>query len=423
MKTMRRQRGVTLVEALAALAIASALLAGLARMIDDSMEELKQQQTALQQAQVVAAAAKYIAANYADLVTGTDGGAVTAVTVAQLQAAGYLSSGFATTNPYQQSACILVSQPAAGKLDALVAGYGGTAIPDRSIAAVAMMAGQGGGYISTAQPGTARGASGSLATTAHQGVACAGTTVLNGIAAHDGGHLVSNLFYDGPGQLSSDFLYRDTVPGRPQLNQMNTALGFSDAALVTPGTACGSSAAIGIDATTRTVVTCGADGLWQAASTWKAPVATFDDLPTTGNVTGDVRMVTALSRGFTYDGSGWKALAVDKDGNLNVPGTVYADHVNATSDVVTAGTITADQTISSTNGVIIANWVVGKNWVEGPTLYIIDAVTAGTPCNYQNPDGSISYNLGSFKKDPNGYLLECQWPDNVFKYPNGTLTP
>ena len=420
---MRRQRGMTLVEALVALAIASALLVGLTTMIDDSMEELKEQQAALQQGQVVAAAARYIAANYSTLVASTGGGVVATVTVAQLQAAGFLSAGFAATNPYQQSACVLVRQSAAGQLDALVAGYGGTAIPDRAIAAVAMMAGQGGGYISAAQPGTARGASWQLVTTAYQGVACAGATVLNGVAAHDGGHLVSSLFYDGPGQLSTDFLYRDTVPGRPQLNQMNTALGFAGAALVTPGTACGSSAAIAIDSASRSLVTCGADGLWQAASTWKAPVTNFADLPTTGNVAGDVRMVTSLQRGFTYSGGAWVPLAVDESGNLHVPGTVYADQVDAATALVTAGTVTADKTISSTNGGITGNWVVGRNWMEGPTMYINQAVAPGTPCNIQNPDGSITYNLGSFKKDANGYLLACEWPDNVFKYLNGTLNP
>lgn len=423
MNTMRRQRGMSLVEALAALAIASAMLAGLASMIADSMDELKQQQAALQQAQVVTAAAKYLAANYGDLVTSTGGGAVTAITVAQLKTAGFLSSGFATTNPYQQSACVLVRQPAAGQLDALVAGYGGTAIPDRAIASVAMMAGQGGGYISTAQPGTAHGASWTLATTAYRGVACAGTTVLNGTAAHDGGHLVSSLFYDGPGQLSTDFLYRDSVPGRPQVNQMNTALGFAGAGLVMPGTACGSAAAIAIDSATRALVTCGADGLWQAPSTWKAPVCNFWDLPTTGNSDGDVRMVTALKRGFTYNGSAWVALAVDDNGNLNVPGTVYADKVNATTAIETAGTVTADKTVSSSHGGIVGDWVLGRTWMEGPTFYLNEAITAGTPCNIHNPDGSISYAIGSLKKDANGLLLACQPPDNVFKYLNGTLTP
>jgi prepilin-type N-terminal cleavage/methylation domain-containing protein len=423
MNTIRRQRGMTLVEVLAALAIASALLVGLASMIDDSLEALQEQQAALQQAQLVAAAAKYVAANYSDLVTSTGGGVVTAVTVAQLQTAGFLSAGFAATNPYRQSTCVLVSQGAAGRLDALVAGYGGSAIPDRSIATVAMMAGQGGGYISTAQPGTARGASWELATTAYQGVACAGTTVLNGAAAHDGGHLVSSLFYDGPGQLSTDFLYRNPVPGRPQLNQMSTPLGFAGAALVTPGTACGSAAAIAIDSASRSVVTCGADGLWQAPSTWKAPVANFADLPATGNTAGDVRMVTALNRGFTYDGSAWVALAVDENGNLHVPGTAYANQVDAATAIVTAGTITADKTISSTNGGVIGEWAVGRNWVEGPTLYLNQAIAPGTPCNIQNADGSITYNIGSFKKDANGLLLSCQPPDNVFKYLNGTLNP
>jgi len=418
MNTMRRQRGMTLIEVLAALAIASALLVGLASMIGDSIDELKEQQAALRQAQVVAAASRYVAANYSDLVASTGGGVVTAVTVAQLNTAGYLPAGFAATNPYQQSACVLVRQSAPGRLDALVAGYGGTAIPDRAIAAVAMMAGQGAGYISAAQPGTARGSSWELVTTAYQGVACAGTTVLNGAAGHDGGHLVSSLFYDGPGQLSTDFLYRDTVPGRPQLNRMNTPLGFAGAALVTPGTACGSAAAIGIDSASRTVVTCGADGLWQAASTWKAPVANFADLPATGNTAGDVRMVTALNRGFTYSGSAWVALAVDESDNLHVPGTVYGDQA-----VVSGGTVTAEKTITSTHGGLIGDWVVGRNWMEGPTLYLNQAIVAGTPCNILNPDGSITYNIGSFKKDANGVLLSCQPPDNVFKYMNGTLNP
>jgi prepilin-type N-terminal cleavage/methylation domain-containing protein len=78
MNTMRRQRGMTLVEVLAALAIASVLLVGLSSMIGDSIDELKEQQTALQQAQVVAAAFRYVAANYGDLVASTGGGAVTA---------------------------------------------------------------------------------------------------------------------------------------------------------------------------------------------------------------------------------------------------------------------------------------------------------------------------------------------------------
>jgi prepilin-type N-terminal cleavage/methylation domain-containing protein len=418
MNTMRRQRGMTLIEVLAALAIASALLAGLASMIGDSIEEVKEQQAALQQAQVVAAASRYVAANYSDLVTATGGGAVTAVTVAQLKTAGFLPAGFAATNPYQQSACVLVRQGTPGRLDALVAGYGGSAIPDRAIAAVAMMAGQGGGYVSAAQPGTARGSSWELVTAAYQGVACAGTTVLNGAAGHDGGHLVSSLFYDGPGQLSTDFLYRDTVPGRPQLNRMNTPLGFAGAALVTPGTACGAAAAIGIDSASRTVVTCGADGLWQAASTWKAPVANFADLPAAGNTAGDVRMVTALNRGFTYSGSAWVALAVDESDNLHVPGTVYGDKA-----VVSGGTVTAEKTITSNHGGVIGDWLVGRNWLEAPTLYLNQAVAPGTPCNILNPDGSITYNIGSIKKDANGVLLSCQPPDNVFKYMNGTLTP
>ena len=144
----------------------------------------------------------------------------------------------------------------------------------------------------------------------------------------------------------------------------------------------------------------------------------FADLPATGNTVGDVRMVTALNRGFTYSGSKWVALAADENGDLHVPGTVYGD-----TAVVSGGPVTAETTVTSNHGGIKGDWVVGRTWMEGPTLYLNAAVAPGTPCNILNPDGSTTYNIGSFKKDANGVLMSCQPPDNVFKYMNGTLTP
>jgi hypothetical protein len=97
---------------------------------------------------------------------------------------------------------------------------------------------------------------------------------------------------------------------------------------------------------------------------------------------------------------------------------VYGDKA-----VVSGGTVTAEKTITSNHGGVIGDWLVGRNWLEAPTLYLNQAVAPGTPCNILNPDGSITYNIGSIKKDANGVLLSCQPPDNVFKYMNGTLTP
>ena len=441
------QRGISLLETLGALAVGAMMLIGLTAMIDTSVDDVKGQQTALHQEQVVNAASKYIAANYAALVASTAGGTVDTITIAQLKADGFLSNSFSNTNAFRQTPCVLVRQPAAGKLDALVAAYGGMAIPDRDIPMVAMYAGQGGGYISNAVPGTARGASWELTTTDYQGVACGGTTVLTGAAANDGGHLVSSLFYDGPGQLSTDFLYRNAVPLRPELNRMNTSLTMAapiimaDNALVTPGAACGSDAAFGMDDATRSLLACGKDGFWRAVSTWKEPVlnhAALLSLPAAGNTAGDVRMVKDLNRAFTYSGSGWVALAVDENGNMSVPGTLSAGSVAVTKQIkpdgsMTDGAITAQGNITSDNTVIGSgvkgSWVAGENWLEGPSLYINQSFNAGTVCDihYFNPDGSpaILWPIGMIVRDDNGHLLSCTWgiASTVFKYADGTTTP
>ena len=334
MITKRSQQGMTVIEVLGALAITAVLLLGLTAMIDASMDEVKGQQTAQHQEQVVNAANKYITTNYAALVTSTSDGSVVTITLAQLKTDGFLSNSFSNTNTFNQTPCILVRQSSSGKLDALVATYGGMAIPDRDIPLVAMYAGQGGGYISTMAPGTARGASWSLDTTAYRGVACSGTTVLNGTAANDGGHLVSSLFYDGPGQLSTDFLYRNAVPGQPELNQMKTpihmvpgsnAQALEDDSTDPRCTVASGTGKIAIDASGH-VLSC-QSGVWkrQGFGFWKNPKENYADLPLIGNTDGDVRMVTALNRAFTWNGTSWTALAVGPDGNLTMEGMMTAN--------------------------------------------------------------------------------------------------
>ncbi|MTV41731.1 shufflon system plasmid conjugative transfer pilus tip adhesin PilV [Duganella radicis] len=339
------QRGMTVIESLGALAIAALLLLGLTRMVDAALDDAEGQQAALQQQQVSEAAKRYLTANYAALTAGTAGGAVATVTVAQLQAGQFLPAGFAATNTYRQGWCVLVRQPAPGRLDALVASHGGRAIPDRDLAAVALLAGQGGGYISAAAPDTARGASWQLATTDYRNVACGGVTVLTG-AAGDGGHLVTGLFYDGPGQLSADFLYRAAVPGRPELNQMSVPLHMLAQAVENDAgdprcTAAANTGKIAVDAGGR-VLSCQA-GVWrrQGSGYWKDPVAAYADLPATDNNVGDVRLVSGLQRAFAWDGAAWQALAADQDGNLLVPGTLTAGMVKLTQ-TVTVNTACAD---------------------------------------------------------------------------------
>jgi len=216
------------------------------------------------------------------------------------------------------------------------------AIPDRDIPMAAMLAGQGGGYISAAMPGTARGASWELTTTNYRNVACGGMTVLTGTSANDGGHLVSSLFYDGPDQLSTEFLYRNAVPGRPKLNQMNAPIhmvpGTNAQAVENDATdprctAASGTGKIAVDASGQ-VLSCQEGGEASGIETLERSVAAYADLPIIGNNVGDVRMVTALSRGFSWNGVSWAALAVEQNDNLLMSGMLTANLVKLNQTVV-----------------------------------------------------------------------------------------
>ncbi|MDB5773097.1 MAG: pilV [Burkholderia sp.] len=438
----KRQGGVTIIEVLGVLAIGAMLLVGLTAMVDSSLEDFKGQQAAHYQAQVVNAARKYITANYPDLIANpaTSSSAVP-VTVERLKIDRFLPGSFEVANPYLQTPCVLVRQPTPGKLDALVVTSGGQPIPESNLAAVAMAAGPGSGYISRAEPGTARGATWNLVTTDYRAVACGGgAAVLTGTSA-DSGHLASGLFSDSPGQFA-DFLYRSDVPGRPELNQMNTPVRMANHALVVSGTACGTQAAMAIDSATRDVAVCGADGVWKNPSSWKQPVVNFGDLPVAGNNTGDVRMVTSLNRAFTYNTSGsgpaWKALAVDQNGDFAVPGNIQVGGtLQVDEDVVAGRDVRAGRdTAAARNMDVLGQANIGGNaivtggvnalWMSSGAYEIRTRFWPGTACNYPavGPDGIpyIEFPTGTVVADLNGLAMSC-YADNTFRYQSGTYAP
>jgi type II secretory pathway pseudopilin PulG len=461
-----RQRGITIIETVGALAIGSMLLVGLSAVIDSSLEDLKGQQAALQQSQVVNAARKYINDNYKQLTISTPTPAtVVAIDVGTLRTQNYVPAGFSLLNAYNQTSCILVRQPVAGsgKLDALVVTSGGQRIEDRVIPAVAANAGQGSGYITEATPGTARGASWSLVTTAYRGVACpgGGGAVLNGAA--DGGHLASSLFYDGPGQLSTDFLYRNDVAGRPDLTTMNAPIRMNGAAVVAAGTSCvvppgGPVAAIAVDASNNLLRCDKTNGRWTHVTTWKPPVANYAALAAlsaTDNV-GDVRLALDKNRAFAYaGGNNWVALAVDEKGDLAVERDVNAGRdaviggdatvagnvdaardVNAGRDVTAGRDVNAGRNMNAANNITAADEVRGRNSVRGgylqsdtytetPELALGANKRAGDRCHIPvqvNGKTTFIQPIGTVVLDQNSLLLVCA-DDKRFRYPNGTFNP
>jgi Tfp pilus assembly protein PilV len=444
------QHGITLIETIGALAIGSMMLIGVAALIDTAMEDAKGQQAALYQAQVTSAARKYINANYADLVTKTPTtAAVVAIDIGELRTQNFLPSNFSLTNAYGQATCVLVRQPTAGtaatpkRLDALVVSSGGQKIEDKIIAAVATNAGQGSGYIKAADVANAEGASWRMATTAYRNVACpgGGAAVLTGGAA-DGGHLASSIFYDGPGQLSTDFVYRNEVPGRPELNSMNTPLRLADKGVVTEGADCrvtpssgGPVAIASIAADNKNnLLRCGDDGKWTAVTAWKNPVETFASLPATDK-RGDVRMAMDKGRAYMFNGSTWIALAVDQFGDLNVERDliagrdVLAGNLRASNDVIAANNVDA-KNVTATNQVhgkqtVRGGYIISESTVEAKRLWLSERHTAGDQCNIPvvvNGQTFVILPFGIVVLDKNNLMLIC-YPDATLRYPNGRYDP
>jgi hypothetical protein len=314
-----------MIELVGALAVGLLGLAGVAAWADGALEESKGQQAALYQAQLTQAARRYIDANYAALRAQAGAAAPVRIDLAMLKAAGHLAQRQPGANAYGHSPCVLVLPAVAGGLDALVLGEGGTGIPAGMLAYVASVSGRGGGFIAAGTPAVAQGAfqSWSAPMARFGGASCSGTAA----AAN---HLASALFFDGPGQLSSDFLYRHAVPGQPQLNRMNTPLHLraqavesSSDSLCVPGDAA-SYGRVAVD-DSGGLLHCRL-GIWRRpGGRWRDPVAAFAALPASGNDSGDVRLAGTPARAFRWDGGAWKALPVDQSGHLTLPGRLTAN--------------------------------------------------------------------------------------------------
>lgn len=438
-----RQRGVAMIEILGALLIAAMLVAGLTAMIETALEDAKAQRAAQYQTAMTRAASTYLADQYGALAVPANVGQTLAISPAMLKAAGVLPPGMESANPYGQSGCLLVRPrlkhpitkfpvpPNPIVLDAVVVSEG-PAIPDRVLGVAAASAGAG--YINSLDPTRARAASGawrldagtSPSLDSFTAASCSGT-------AAAAGSLVSALFFDGPGQ-SADFLYRNQVPGLPELNQMNAPIGMGAAAVVVAEDAC-SGAGIAVDAN-RNLMHCTSDNRWRqvaAATSWRAPVDTYADLAAQPDSNdGDVRLVKdkGLAFGYAAATGTWRPLAVDQNGNLDMSGTLTAGaDVNAGRDL-TAGR----------NGKIGDDLEVHDH-IHGYTLIVDDYIWAwtysigshfwpGDGCNKVLPGTNppIRVNIiGTIVLDssspPLPLICTGTDPDNaVWKYINGSLT-
>jgi prepilin-type N-terminal cleavage/methylation domain-containing protein len=398
-----RERGFTLLETIVALGIIASATIGMNMIAERYSSDTKVTIAASQTRTFGEAAKAYIKDNYAAIQAVATATAPAMVDVPTLIASGHLTTGFMAQNAYRQSLCALVLEPSANRLQAMVVAEGGTAIDDLSLGSLAAIVGGSGGGTYSSDATVIRGAVGGWAIPVatfdnlvnNVSRKCDGTAGNVRIAA---GRPAMALWFEN-GDTSSAFLARDAVPGRPELNAMNTPIVMNSVQVAND--ACSTIGAIA-RSSTGAVLSC-QSGLWktQGSSFWEDPVATFATLPTCNSaVAWQTRVVQTPTvgtgpRAYTCNGTAWAALAVNDSGNITVAGIatvgkvalsdtsvvgsacspngllskdssgqilscqsgVYARHVNVTGDTMTGrlGITTNDWGITLYNGAGSAN--------------------------------------------------------------------
>lgn len=178
------------------------------------------------------------------------------ISLTTLQSAGYLPTSFSNSNPYGQSWSVQVLQPTTGNLQALVTTQGGTVLSDKQGSALSSLVGADGGFLPQNDSGVF--SSGAATATGAYGGWSVSTANYSNITA---GHLASLVSFTS-GQANGNYLWRNAVPGQPQLNTINTPLILNTVQVV--GTACSNIGALAQDGTGMLLSCSG--GKWVAPS-------------------------------------------------------------------------------------------------------------------------------------------------------------
>jgi type II secretory pathway pseudopilin PulG len=247
-KLSLKQHGATIIEMIMVMALMSSVIGSAAYIMSNFSNSSKSAIVAQQMQLIGNAATNYINNNPNTFSTATATAPVM-LTVPTLVSANYMSSSnFSNVNAFGQSMCILVLQPTAGVYNALLVSEGGQAVPAAQLGEIASLIGAAGGAIYTTNTALLRGTGGAWSLsvpTAYENPnnatkRCDGVT--SGPVAITLGHPAVALWLTPSATANQAVLYRNAVPGQPQLNQMNTPLVM--AATATVGTPCTTQGAI-----------------------------------------------------------------------------------------------------------------------------------------------------------------------------------
>lgn len=338
-KNYRKSRysGFTLIECLFVLIIASIASISAMGYYNSYINNLNNQISADQAKIVSDASARYIKDNYAAVIAIAGPTTPASITVAMLSATGYLSTGFSSTNPYGQTYQVLAREPAVNQLETMVVTTGGMAIPELSIRRISQLIGAKGGFISSTNPAVVQGSFGGWQ-----------TALANYSIAPGAGHYAASLFFQN-GQVVNDYLYRNSVPGHPELNTMNANVDMN------------------------------------------------------GNTIGNANTVTANNlNGTNINGTTVTATSVSAPSisgtNAIIAGRVTASELVISGSSVEGGGCSPDGRMSSSSSGAILSCMSGY-WVK-QVAYSPGAVTSGQVCG--------NYARGSIAFDASGKMFVCK---------------
>lgn len=343
-QTLNKQRGFTLIETLFILILASIATGVATAQYNKYLDNITNKQVADHAELVADAAGKYLK-DYYSVIAATAGPSSPAViTVPMLKSTGYLDAGISNRNSFGQDYSVLVIQPVPNQLQALVVTTGGQAIAELDGRRIAQNMGAKGGFISKTNTTVATGSYGGWEMPLAQYSIAPGA-----------GHIATALFLKD-GAVVNDYLYRNAVPGHPELNRMNTAIDMN-------GKNINNAATVAATAVTTNTMT--ASGNITAAN------ATIAGETTTGGwfrTTGDTGLYNQKWNGGWY---------------MSDPSWVrsYADKGIYTGGEVLAGKVTS----------------AGRTQV-GEYLQMNGVAALWTGCS---PNGLVS-------RDANGRPLSCQ---------------
>jgi type II secretory pathway pseudopilin PulG len=220
----RKQRGFLLTELLIGSVLIGTALVGLGVVATTVVDRQQEAAASAYSKRVADAARAYIRTNAPAIVAGSTATTPFVLNVATLKSANELEEGWAPTNTFGQTPCVLILQPSAGKLTPVLVYEGGLTLPEARLRRVAQAGTAEGGFLdpNTATPLTARGGWGTynIDMTNYVSRNCSGS-------AATAGRPVQALLFD-PSQQQAPFLYANAVPGNTTANTMYTTLNLNN---------------------------------------------------------------------------------------------------------------------------------------------------------------------------------------------------